>query len=522
MSALSTFSDVLATARGAGWAPASEAGTTSFRATCPKCLTPQALQILPTPESAHPAGLWCRTCKRVPLATLTAAASAARGDAANEKRGRRVELMCANDVTPQEVEFLYPPWLPFGKIVAIDGAPGIGKTAAAIDWIARASRGARMPGADHACPPISIIIAGCEDGVADTIRPRLDAAAANLHNVHFLQVTDHGTFTVPHDVAALESLTEQSGARWVHVDSIMGTLAEDVRTNSDHDVRRALGALKDMAERLGVLITFIRHPRKAGAVSAVDAGGGSTAFAALSRVVLFCGFDPTDTTEDLNARRRVIALAKSNLGPIPRSRTFTIVAAENRQPRVVWGAETSVTADQLASAPMRLRSLNGDDSQGDTKQAAAESWLRELLTNGARLTHNDIWTRAEEHGFRWRTVERAATDIGVSKSRGKIGEPSVWSLPTVPPIPVAPNTPTTENDGGSGGTDEATLFPVAPSVAPSGGSGGTEALEHSDVPPIPVAPSARMQGNVGATDDDYWRVLLSDEAAIAAEPEVFP
>ena len=373
---------------------------------------------------------------------------------AARKPGRELVVTCMRDIAPRDVEWAWEGWLPMGKLVALDGAPGIGKTTIALDLIARATRGILMPGSSTRTAPITVLIAGVEDGWEDTIRPRLDAAIADLDRIHTVTVAHDGTFTIPDDVNALAEKIAGTGATWVHFDNIMGALSENVRTNSDHDVRRALGSLKNVAERLGVLVTFLRHPRKAGANSAVDAGGGSTAFSAIARVVLFAGFDPTDTTEDLNARRRVLAVGKSNLSRLPDSRSFTLVSAPNGRPAVKWGDVSPITADDLASAPMRLRQGGGERTTApNTKQDAAQEWLSNCLESGEPVSSDELKALARETQLKWRTVERAAAELGVSKQRNG-GEPSTWYLPRVAPT-VAPTAPYI---GERGATDGGTAF----------------------------------------------------------------
>ena len=414
----------------------------------------------------------------------------------SQKLSRTLVLKCMRDIQPKDVSWLWEGWLPLGKLVAFDGAPGIGKTTIALDLIARATRGIKMPGSDTRTSPITVLIAGVEDGWEDTIRPRLDAATADLDRIHTVRVSHDGTFTIPDDVHLLEEKINDSGAKWVHFDSIMGVLSEDVRTNSDHDVRRALGSLKDMAERLGVLITFIRHPRKAGAATAVDAGGGSIAFSGMARVVLFAGFDPSDTTEDLNARRRVLAVGKSNLSRLPSSRTFQLANAPNGRPCVAWGDASPITADDLASAPMRLRTGGPDrKAEATTKQTVAEQWLSDWLESGAPVSCDELKARARESQLKWRTVERAAAELGVSKKRGNVGEPSTWYLARVAPV-VAPSRPANDEIGATAISQEMLDFPVAPSSRQGGASGATHEIDRR----APVAPNAAYIPELGATD----------------------
>lgn len=369
----------------------------------------------------------------------------------------RLRLVPASEVAPTAIAWLWPGWLPFGKLVAFDGAPGVGKTTIITDLIARASRGAPLPGADTTLPPVTTMIAGVEDGWSDTIRPRLDAAGADLGRVHFVQASGSGEgFTLPRDSREMAEHARAVGARWLHIDAMMGSLSEDVNAYRDHEVRRALGPLKDVAEQCGMLVTFIRHPRKAGG-SGVYAGGGSVAFSSLSRGVLFAGYDPKDPAEDLAQRRRVLAVAKMNGAPTPPALYYRIVSGDNGAGRLEWGATCAITADDLASLPPSLPRTASNRSGEDTQVERATKFLVDLLGNGARLPCDDVKARARAEALPWRTVERASAHLGVSKPRSaKFQGGSEWYLPRLaePPSPAIPAIPATSathtNDGGNG------------------------------------------------------------------------
>lgn len=342
---------------------------------------------------------------------------------------QRLRITCAKDVQPAAVRWLWPNWLPYGKLAAFDGAPGIGKSTIAIDLIARATRGGPMPGESETFEPICVMIAGVEDGWADTVRPRLDAAGANLERVFFVDAATNGSqgVTVPDDVIELAKRANERNAKWLHIDAIMGTLAQGVNAYSDHEVRRALGPVKDFAEQQDVLVTFIRHPRKAGGTG-MNAGGGSVAFGALARVQLFAGFDPSDENEDLNLRRRVLASAKNNLGRTPSARTFAIVDAQNGAGRIDWGETSGLSADQLAAPPViatpsrpRAKVLAGPTRE--------EQFLENLLGSGQRVPATELKAAARAKGLAWRTVERAAVNVGVAKQRAGFQGGSEWFLP---------------------------------------------------------------------------------------------
>lgn len=397
-----------------------------------------------------------------PLEDAAMALRSIEGGAERESPVRsRLMLTCARDVEPVAVDWLWSGWLPFGKLSSIVGAAGIGKSTLVTDLIARATRGGPMPGEAARFEPIAVLVAGVEDGWADTIRPRLDAATADLSRVHFVSAPSSDVLTVPRDVSGLRLAAQKTGARWLHIDSIMGTLGDDVNAYRDHEVRRALNPLKDLAEELGLVVTYISHPRKEGG-SAVNAGGGSVAFGALARVLLFAGFDPNDTNTDPNERRRVFAVGKNNLARTPPSRSFQVVTGGNGIAGcIAWGDASAVSAEDLSQPTVLTNKPRRERT--DHPHSSAESFIEDVLANGVRLKVDEVKAQARTRALKWRTVERAAGDIGVTKERTGWGGGSVWYFAApaeatddanlIPAIPATP--PCIANDGGNGGNESA-------------------------------------------------------------------
>jgi len=315
------------------------------------------------------------------------------------KRPDRLRLVCAADVEPEAVSWLWPDWLPFGKLVCLDGVASVGKSTLITDLIARASRGGPMPYGEHTFAPVTVLLAGVEDGYGDTIVPRLLAANADRSRVQFVQPEGASMFTIPRDVPELIRKAQELGATWLHIDAIMGTFGEDTNTGVDAQVRRALGPLRDAAAESGMLVTFIRHPRKAGG-SAVNAGGGSVAFSALSRIGLFVGYHPEDKDKPMNEQRRVLATSKNNISQYPMSLMFSVVNSPigNGAGAIAWGGKTAVTADELASPPP-LAPIRGDTTTKPEPRSRERAWLVEQLADGERVKLDELKALARDAGL---------------------------------------------------------------------------------------------------------------------------
>jgi hypothetical protein len=220
-----------------------------------------------------------------------------------------------SSVEPEEVSWLWPSWLALGKLALVDGDPGLGKSAMTLDLAARVSSGKVFPdGAE--CEPAGVVLLSAEDGLADTIRPRLDAAGADTSKVLALAtVPDEDghdrLLSIPEDLALIEKGIRRVGARLVVVDPLMAFLSGDTNSHRDQDVRRALAPLAGLAERTGAAVLVVRHLNKAAANNPLYRGGGSIGIIGAARMAFVVGKDPQDES------RRVLASTKNNLAKPP-------------------------------------------------------------------------------------------------------------------------------------------------------------------------------------------------------------
>jgi putative DNA primase/helicase len=264
-----------------------------------------------------------------------------------------------------------------------------------------------------------------EDHAARVIRPRLEAAGADLRRIRVVDGIDHlddngdavvRPVALPDDIYRIEQVTRELGAQLVIVDPLMAYLSARVKGTVDQDVRRALLPLRELAERTNAAVLVIRHFRKSREGDAINWGGGSIGIAGAARSILQVGKDPE------RADVRVLAHVASNYGPECPSLAYRIAGVQTKRAdtsKVEWIGETDLTAEDLGHA-----------SQGPgrpaTERTDAELWLQDVLEGGPVPV---TWLRkqAESDGLSWRMVENAKRNLGIVAERRK--DHWVWRLP---------------------------------------------------------------------------------------------
>jgi hypothetical protein len=338
------------------------------------------------------------------------------------------QVVTLADVEPERVTWLWPGYLPLGKLVTLDGDPGVGKSSVTLDLAARICTGSPMP--DHAAPVKgAVLILSAEDGLADTIRPRLDAAGADPAQV--ITITEMTSYadgerydrpvSIPGDLKAIGEVIDQHGVVLVIVDVLMAYLSADVNSHRDQDVRRALHVLATMAERCGCCVLVLRHLNKASGGNAMYRGGGSIGIIGAARAGFMCGTDPDDDT----GRRRVLAPVKCNLAEEPPALAYRLVNDElHGCARIVWDGISEHRAASLLADPG-----NEDERDDRTARDEAAEWLTAYLTdNGGEATPGDAKAAARAAGIATRTLERARTRARVRLSRSGFPARTVWAL----------------------------------------------------------------------------------------------
>lgn len=334
-----------------------------------------------------------------------------------------VMLTRGDSLTPEPVQWLWPGWLALGKLAILAGAPGTGKTTIALQLAATVTTGDRWPDGTR-CPMGDVLIWSGEDDPADTLLPRLMAAGAERERVYFVGNVHEAGEVRPFDPATDMSellLAAQAipDLKYILIDPVVSAVAGDSHKNTE--VRRALQPLVDFAGAAGAALVGITHFSKGGAgLDPAQRVTGSIAFTAVARVVLVAAKGKDDEGTD----RRIFARSKSNLGPDDGGYVYTL---EQTEPLPGVHASVAVWGEALAGSARDLLAEPATDKAEGGRNEATE-WLREQLAPGTRPV-KAIRADANEAGFAWISIRRAADRLGVVKRKGGITDGWYWRLP---------------------------------------------------------------------------------------------
>ena len=304
----------------------------------------------------------------------------------------------------QQVQWLWGSYIPFGKLTIIQGDPGEGKTTLALRLAAACSTGNSLPGMEP-MEPFNVIYQSAEDGMGDTIKPRLMEAGANLDRVLSI-VEDKKQLSLLDE--RIEKAIREHNARLMILDPIQGYIGSRVDINRANEIRTVLKSVSSVAERTGCAIVLIGHLNKSSGSSSAYRGLGSIDFRAAARSVLLIGRLKNEPNV------RVIVHDKSSLAPEGKSLAFGLGDEEGFR----WlDGYDGITSEEL---------LCGFTTE--TKTAAAEELIRSMLTGGQEIMAENVFRAAEGKGISRRTVNEAKKGIPNIVTR-KNGKYWFWSLP---------------------------------------------------------------------------------------------
>ena len=300
-----------------------------------------------------------------------------------------VKIIRMSDVELTPVEWLWKPYLPFGKLSVLQGNPGEGKTYFAMHLAAACTNGKLLPNMER-MEPFNVIYQTAEDGLGDTVKPRLIEAGADLDRV---LVIDDSDVQLTLSDERIEKAIIENNARLVIIDPIQAYLGADVDMNRANEVRPIFMRLGQVAQRTGCAILLIGHLNKAAGMQSLQRGLGSIDIAAAVRSVLFIGKLKHDPT------MRILTHEKSSLAPPGVSLAFSL----GDEGGFRWVGEYDITADEM---------LSGIEPQRETKTQQAKDLICALLAGGKQVLSEDIDKAALERGIPGRTVRDAKRELG--------------------------------------------------------------------------------------------------------------
>ena len=154
-----------------------------------------------------------------------------------------------SEVETEQVSWLWRGWLALGKLSVMDGDPGLGKSATVLDIAAQVSSGREFPdGTRNDVGLGGVVVLSAEDTLSDTIKPRLEAAHADLERITSMAMLPDGSgherlLSIPEDFQHLEAEIRCMEAKLVVVDPLVAFFSKRVDSHKDQDVRRALAPL---------------------------------------------------------------------------------------------------------------------------------------------------------------------------------------------------------------------------------------------------------------------------------------
>lgn len=309
-----------------------------------------------------------------------------------------------SSVTARKVDWLWYPYIPFGKIAIIQGDPGDGKTTLVLNIAALLSNGLAMPESDAEITPAKIIYQSAEDGMEDTLKPRLVSAGADCSRIAFIDESESGLTL---NDRRIEDAIIETGARLVVLDPLQAYLGENNEMNRADGVRPMMRQLTAMAERTGCAIIIIGHMNKASGSKGIYRGLGSIDITAAARSVLLVGRIRSNPTV------RVMAQLKNSLAPEGKPIAFEI----NDDSSIRWIGEYDITAEELLLG-------DGLPDEGGKLSETMET-LSAMLQNG-KIACVHIYEHFRDAGVSKRTVDTAKKKLEIKSI--KYADGWYWSL----------------------------------------------------------------------------------------------
>lgn len=321
-----------------------------------------------------------------------------------DKKEINLKIINMNDVKVEEVEWLLYPFIPFGKITILEGDPGEGKTTVMLQIIAQISKGEKiLPSEEDSqtYEPMKVIYQTAEDGLGDTIKPRLLSAGADCRNV---LVIDDSEKALTISDERLGEAVKQTGAKLIVLDPLQGYLGANVDMHRANEIRPLMHKLSGLAEKYKCAVVLIGHMNKSSVGKSNYRGLGSIDIHAAARSVVVCG-----RVKD-EPEVRVLCQIKSSLAPERTPIAFRLTEERGFE----WIGAYDITADELLSGDVR-----------GSKIREATKFLEEILCDGQKSSV-EIEAEAVKRGIKKKTLWNAKNSLNIDSV--KVGNKWYWML----------------------------------------------------------------------------------------------
>lgn len=327
------------------------------------------------------------------------------------KQNVELKLIHMEDVVSKEVEWLWYPYIPYGKITIIEGDPGEGKTTLVLKLAAALSRGLPLPcDDDKEYEPIHIIYQTAEDGIEDTIKPRLEKAGADCSMIRVIDETDK-ELSMTDD--RLEQAIIETKARLIILDPIQAYIGATVDMHRANEIRPVLKHLGIIAEKHNCAIILIGHMNKASGSKSTYRGLGSIDIQATARSVLLVA-----RLRD-KPNIRIMAHDKSSLAPAGDAIGFEMTEDNG----MVCIGPYDITIDEL---------LSGNEGRGKKKLDIAENFIKEYFGSNKVIPSNEIMMEAAKRSIKRNTLLSAKKKLGITSDKEKAEDGTIywtWVMP---------------------------------------------------------------------------------------------